>query len=451
MEFSLKVFIITASIYHVRSYNDVDLVNNLPGLKTNISFRMHSGFLNGLYKGHKLHYIFVESQNDYVKDPVVLWLNGGPGCSSMEGYFAENGPFKVDKNGGGSLKENKFSWNKISNMLYLDSPVGVGFSYIEGSTNHSTNDLRTTNDSYSALLSFFEKYPELKDNELYLTGESYGGIYIPLLSKKVSEEGVLNLKVSRLFTNFTKTCCMKTQVMKQCNVFQPVECRQTILAKNVLYFQMLGIDVGPINMYNVFSRCALTQTFKIGNESLPSAVPCVDSSYLEKYMNNAEVQKALNMPSSGGKIWRMCSLDLNAEEYKRTYKSTEGIIRELVNKNIRGYIINGDADSVCNFLGNEWSFDNLNLKLTEDRNYYTVNGQVGGFTKASGNIRFATVKLQNKDQNRENQSKIACKSMESHRLKRRSIFGMDWLQTKHEIKLEQITPELVISVPFHLE
>ena len=71
-----------------------------------------------------LHYFFVEANNSASK-PWALWLNGGPGCSSMEGLFTENGPFKLVQNG--SLAVNTYSWSNITSMLYLESPIGVGF------------------------------------------------------------------------------------------------------------------------------------------------------------------------------------------------------------------------------------------------------------------------------------------------------------------------------------
>ena len=88
-----------------------------------------------------LHYIFVESLNDPVNDPVVIWFNGGPGCSSLLGFMQENGPFVIDDNST-VIIENPHPWNGMANMLYIESPAGVGFS-----VGNTTNDLRHSDTS----------------------------------------------------------------------------------------------------------------------------------------------------------------------------------------------------------------------------------------------------------------------------------------------------------------
>ena len=78
--------------------NNPDLITNLPGLTFATNYSQYSGYLS-LQNGHNLHYWFVESQNDPSTDPLVLWLNGGPGCSSLDGLLYELGPFHVYPNG----------------------------------------------------------------------------------------------------------------------------------------------------------------------------------------------------------------------------------------------------------------------------------------------------------------------------------------------------------------
>ena len=118
------------------SAND-DLVTSLPGLSPNPPFAHYSGYLPVGSK--QMHYWFAESQGSPTNDPLVLWLNGGPGCSSMEGMLYENGPFQILEDGK-TVTLNNYSWNKLANMLYLESPAGVGFSWSSNQADYNNDD-----------------------------------------------------------------------------------------------------------------------------------------------------------------------------------------------------------------------------------------------------------------------------------------------------------------------
>ncbi|KAH7936213.1 hypothetical protein HPB52_020087 [Rhipicephalus sanguineus] len=160
-------------------------VKNLPGLEARINFRHYSGFLSGA-EGRMLHYWFVESQRSPSDDPVLLWMNGGPGCSSLIGLSMELGPFRIDPSGM-KVTLNPFSWNKVANIIFLEAPAGTGYSY-DPSGSNSTDDHSITEDNYRAVLEFFENFPQFKPNEFYVTGESYAGIFVPLLAQRLLEE-----------------------------------------------------------------------------------------------------------------------------------------------------------------------------------------------------------------------------------------------------------------------
>jgi len=101
----------------------------------------------------------------------------------MLGFMQEHGPW-VMENGGDSFHENDYSWNKEANMLYIESPAGVGFSICRGTEAECEfDDLKTSVDALAALNDFLgNKYPEFQSNDLYISGESYGGIYVPWLA-----------------------------------------------------------------------------------------------------------------------------------------------------------------------------------------------------------------------------------------------------------------------------
>lgn len=115
--------------------------------------------------------------------PVVLWLQGGPGASSMFGLFIENGPFMVTQNK--TLKLRKYTWSTSHNLIYIDNPVGTGYSFTDKDAGYATNETQVGRDLYTALSQFFQLFPELQKNDFFVTGESYAGKYVPAASHAI--------------------------------------------------------------------------------------------------------------------------------------------------------------------------------------------------------------------------------------------------------------------------
>ena len=175
----------------------------------------------------------VLSERDAESDPVTLWLNGGPGCSSFDGWVYEMGPFKLTwgdeapaatppgaeeepapakppkvQRGEGKavtppgaeegppkpppkpsrkvrLVRNPYAWSRVSTMLFLDSPAGVGFSYPDNREDLVVNDTRTAADTDAFLRKFFTIFTALRARRFFIAGESYGGIYVPMAAREV--------------------------------------------------------------------------------------------------------------------------------------------------------------------------------------------------------------------------------------------------------------------------
>ncbi|KAF8388538.1 hypothetical protein HHK36_027213 [Tetracentron sinense] len=165
------------------------LITQVPGFGGTLPSKHYSGYVTiNESHGKNLFYYFVVSERNSSEDPVVLWLNGGPGCSSFDGFVYEHGPFNFQAGKTGSLPQlhlNPYSWSKISNIIYLDSPAGVGLSYSKNKTDYNTGDLKTASDTHTFLLKWFEQYPEFLSNPFYIAGESYAGVYVPTLASEV--------------------------------------------------------------------------------------------------------------------------------------------------------------------------------------------------------------------------------------------------------------------------
>ncbi|ETV92233.1 hypothetical protein H310_13465 [Aphanomyces invadans] len=149
-------------------------IHSLPGYNDSapINFKQYAGRLALPLAGQELFYWLVESQHDPANDPIVLWLNGGPGCSSLGGFFTELGPFVVQSDL--TVKHNKYAWNRHANMVFLEAPAGVGFSR---PLLHAAdyNDNTTAANTHEFLRVFFDTYSTYQGRPFYIAGESYAG------------------------------------------------------------------------------------------------------------------------------------------------------------------------------------------------------------------------------------------------------------------------------------
>ncbi|XP_042263014.1 cathepsin A-like [Thunnus maccoyii] len=414
-----------------------DEVTNLPGMSFKPNYRQWSGYLQAR-PGKFLHYWFVTSQRDPVKDPLVLWLNGGPGCSSLDGFLSENGPFHVNDNGA-TLYENNFSWNKIANVLYLESPAGVGYSFSDDK-NYATDDDQVAEDNYRALQSFFVKFPNFTQNEFFIFGESYGGIYAPTLSLNVATgpakinfkgfavgNGISSFALNDqsliyfgyyhglfgedLWHDLNTNCCEKGK----CNFYDPSseDCKIVVReAFNIVYESGLNeyalyLDCEgrrssyksyEMTMNHLFQKHRkqphaykfLGQVPASSSVMLGEVPPCINSTAQANWLNRGDVRKALHIPDFLP-AWDICS-DIVGGNYTTLYPTVKDVYLKLLSRGLRALVYNGDTDMACNFLGDQWFVEDLGLKSTTKYQTWIHEDQIAGFYQRFGNITFLTVK-----------------------------------------------------------
>ncbi|OQR72929.1 putative serine carboxypeptidase CPVL isoform 1 [Tropilaelaps mercedesae] len=120
---------------------------------------------------------FFPAYNNARQAPIILWLQGGPGGSSLFGLFVEHGPYKITAHQFARLR--RITWAQQFNMLYIDNPVGTGFSFTKTDDGYVTNETEVGRDLFEALQQFFTLFSEYAQNDFYVTGESYAGKYVP--------------------------------------------------------------------------------------------------------------------------------------------------------------------------------------------------------------------------------------------------------------------------------
>ena len=122
--------ILACSMAHVSARAMEERVTSIPDYPPFTNYEMYSGYVGIKNTSKELHYMFLTSQNEPSTDPLIVWFNGGPGCSSILAWAQEHGPF-LQSNINSSFIENPYSWNKFANMLYIEQPAGVGYSYCD--------------------------------------------------------------------------------------------------------------------------------------------------------------------------------------------------------------------------------------------------------------------------------------------------------------------------------
>ncbi|XP_024025947.1 serine carboxypeptidase-like 49 isoform X2 [Morus notabilis] len=311
----------------------------------------------------KMFYLFFESRGSK-KDPVVIWLTGGPGCSSELAVFYENGPFSIADNL--SLVWNQYGWDQASNLLYVDQPTGTGFSYSSDKRDIRHNEYGVSNDLYDFLQAFFAEHPNLAKNDFYITGESYAGHYIPAFAARVhrgnkAKEGIhINLKgfaigngltdpaiQYKAYTDYaldmgiiTKTDYERINkvvgpcevAIKLCGTDGTVSCMASYFVCNIIFSSIIA-RAGNINYYDIRKQC-------VGSL-------CYDFSNLEKFLNQKSVRASLGV---GDIEFVSCSHTVYQAMLLDWMRNLEVGIPTLLEDGVKLLVYAGEYDLICNWL-----------------------------------------------------------------------------------------------------
>ncbi|CAH9144531.1 unnamed protein product, partial [Cuscuta epithymum] len=400
---------------------ELDRIAALPG-QPPVTFSQFSGYVTvNENHGRALFYWLTEATRNPEKKPLVLWLNGGPGCSSVAyGASEEIGPFRVNKNAS-SLYLNYYSWNKVANILFLESPAGVGFSYTNTTSDlKNSGDNRTANDALNFLIKWMSRFPQYRYRDFYIAGESYAGHYVPQLANKIFDynkglsKPVINLKgfivgnavtdnyydnigtVTFWWTHALISDKTYKNILKSCN-FTSTE--SSSKCDDAVSYAM-NHEFGSIDQYSIYTpSCKAAENsntlIRLKNTLIHRRVsgydPCIES-HAEKYYNRADVQKAMHANTTGIPYkWTACS-DILLKNWKDAEFSMLPIYKKLIAGGLRIWVFSGDTDSVVPVTATRFSLSHLNLKIQTPWYPWYSSGQVGGWAEVYKGLTFATVR-----------------------------------------------------------
>ncbi|XP_057459114.1 serine carboxypeptidase-like 11 [Lotus japonicus] len=405
-------------------------VEMLPGFQGPLPFHLETGYV-GLGESDdddmQVFYYFIKSENNPQKDPLMLWLTGGPGCSSFSGLAFQIGPLKFEsKEYDGSVPNlvlRSQSWTKVCSIIFVDLPLGTGFSYAKNVTTQRS-DWKLVHHAHQFLRKWLTDHPEFFSNEFYMGGDSYSGIPAPAIVQEISngnEKGLqpwINLQGYLLGNPLTTHRERNYQIpfahgmglisdelyesmQKNCKgdyVF--IDSKNEMCLRDVKYFDEC---LSGINMFDILDRkCeddsrrrSLTQSLDL-EASLSSRLTrpelsCQTYSFFlaTKWANDESVRKALHIREGTIGKWTRC--------YTTDFKNDiSGSFEFHVNLSAKGYrslIYSGDHDAKVPFMSTQAWIRALNYSIVDDWRSWLVNGQVAGYTRSYSNrMTFATVK-----------------------------------------------------------
>ncbi|XP_076949479.1 serine carboxypeptidase-like 13 [Bidens hawaiensis] len=422
-------------------------VKYLPGFQGPLPFYLETGYVGvGENEDVQLFYYFIQSESDPDNDPVMLWLSGGPGCSSISGLLFEIGPIEFgDEHYNGSLPtlvSRPNSWTKMASIIFLDLPVGTGFSYARTARASYSTDNQLCDHAYEFMRKWFESHPEFVSNPFYLGGDSYAGLPVTMITSLISDgnevgnKPYINLKgyvlgnpltfpeednyairfangmgliSDELYKSLFHTChgeyrleYINTSNIECCqNLELYQKCIYGIQRANVLepycgdHEQFLFLPTQKLpkeQQYLSTSECRVIDTYELVYYWIPEAMLALHIRKVCIFLVYRIISLLTHATTTQGTVteWKRCNHNLN---YTITVYDVKPYHQKLSMKGYRSLIYSGDHDMIIPHQSTLAWVKDLNYSVIDQWRSWKHNGQIAGYTESYSNMMtFATVK-----------------------------------------------------------
>ncbi|KAG5950380.1 Cell death protease [Claviceps sorghi] len=399
-------------------------VRNLPGLPEDaVPIKMHAGHIE-VTKEFNGNLFFWHFQNNHIADRqrTVIWLNGGPGCSSEDGALMEIGPYRVQSDQ--TLVLNNGSWNEFANLLFVDNPVGTGFSYVD--TNNYVHELTGMADQFIIFMDkFFKLFPEYEHDDIYIAGESYAGQHIPYIAKamldrnakkqpneKWSLRGLLIgngwISARDQADSYLKFSLQKGLLEKGSDKALQVQAQQRLCDKSLatnpgrpdypecdaILQKIMDVtrkdsgDQECINVYDVRLRDSHPACGMNWPPDLKTVGP---------YLRQSSVIEALNLDKQRNTGWQECNSHVHTAMKNLNSTASVNLFPEIL-EHVEVLLFSGAEDLICNHIGTEQLIANLEwnggrgFEVTPGnwapRRQWTFEGENAGFWQEARNLTY---------------------------------------------------------------
>ncbi|GJX86114.1 putative peptidase S10, serine carboxypeptidase, alpha/beta hydrolase [Tanacetum coccineum] len=394
---SLVRFVVLYCVLSEFASYSKSIVKSLPGFHGDLPFTFETGYVGvGNNDEIQFFYYFVESQRDPLHDPVLLYLTGGPGTSGLFPLLYQIGPLSISdesSKGNVTLSLNQDSWAKEANVIFLDLPAGVGFSYATTYEASRSSDSLVSLHSYQFLMKWLMEHPKFLNNPLYITGISYMGIVVPIVTLEVykgNERGnkpQVNIKGYSIVSPLTDRFIDFNSRLE----FQ----HRLALISDEIYESTKQTCRGNY-VYTDPSNALCSHDLERVDEAATKIV-------LDSWANDKDVQKALHVRQGTIETWEKTNETIHytlgkndTASYSYDIFSTIDHHKQLTTRNCQVLIISGDHDMTFPYVGTEQWIASLNVPVESPWKPWFVGSQVSGYkmkyAKKGYSLTYATIK-----------------------------------------------------------
>jgi len=425
-----------------------NVITHIKGFEGPLPFHLETGYVEvDEEHGARLFYYFIASERNPAEDPLILWITGGPGCSALSGLLFEIGPLKFDvagyTEGFPRLVYFEDSWTKVSNVIFLDAPVGTGFSYSREEAGLNVSLTGSGRQHHTFLRKWLAEHPEFASNPLYIGGDSYSGYTVPVTALDIAattntDEPKLNLVgylVGNAATDDRYDTGGKVPFMHGMGLisdelyeaaragcggdfYRTPDPANARCASAMMAISMVTFAVNPVHILEPFCGAAVRgapgsifQGYGAGGgrrsmlvrddvghpgffdeRRLGLPVECRDNGYRLSYIwaDDPEVREALGIHEGSIGAWSRCTM---LTHFRHDLTTVIPYHVNLTKAGYRALVYNGDHDMDMTFVGTQEWIRSIGYPIVSDWRPWFANRQVAGFTRTyAHNLTFATVK-----------------------------------------------------------
>ncbi|KAF4636237.1 hypothetical protein G7Y89_g1839 [Cudoniella acicularis] len=391
---------------------------------------MHAGHIE-ITPEHNGNMFFWHFQNRHIanKQRTVIWLNGGPGCSSEDGALMEVGPYRVvdGSNKGPKLEYNPGSWDEFANIMFVDNPVGTGFSFVD--TDSYVHDLPEMADQFVKFLEkWFALFPEYEHDDLYIAGESYAGQHIPYISKAILDRNKAGAKhpwqlkgmligngwisPNEQYKAYLSFAYEKGLVVRDSDMAKRLESQQAVCMKALS--ENGGKDHVDLNQCEQILQDILRETSTKGSDGKTHCVNMYDVRLTDTYpscgmnwppdlenvtpyLRRTDVGEALHIDPGKRTGWTECNGAVGGAFRAKNSKPSIQILPDLI-KEVPTVLFSGAEDLICNHIGTEELISNMEWNggkgfevspgTWAPRRQWEFEGESAGFYQEARNLTY---------------------------------------------------------------